>query len=251
MIYRLLASILLLFAASATLADCEPLTGLPAVIDAPGHYCLDAPATAAIVFDEAILIEAGNVTLDLNGHSLTNVGTEDGACHEDLLNAKTVGIRIASVTNVTVRNGSVACFGRGIEGQSSCDGCAVGHTIENMNVHDSGEKGIILNAWNATVRGNHVFRTGLAEDVVFAAGIEVLGSGNAIVDNDVMSVSGTNASGITTAVGEANLVAGNRVQQSEYGFLMFGGSAVRFRDNLTADVRRAYAGPGIDLGNND
>lgn len=179
------------------------------------------------------------------------VGNDSGARDDDLLNARTVGIRIASVTNVTVRNGTVACFGRGIEGLSTCDGCAVGHTIENMNVHNSGEKGIILRAWNATVRGNHVFQTGLAEDVTFAAGIEVRGSGNAVVDNDVMSVTDVNSSGIITAEGEANLVVGNRIQQAEYGMLLLGGSAVRFRDNLTADVSRVELGPGIDLGNND
>jgi hypothetical protein len=250
MIHRLLPTLPLLIAASAAVADCEPLTDFPAVIDEPGHYCLTGPASVATSSGVAVLITAGNVTFDLQGNPLTNVGIDTGDCYEDLLDTPTVGIRIDSVNNVTVRNGSLACFGRGIESLSECNGCNFGHTIEHMNVHHSGDKGIRLKAWNSTIRGNHVFITGL-EGASYPAGIEVYGSGNAIVDNDVMSVTGTIASGISTLGGEANLVAGNRVQQADYGFLMFGGAAVRYRDNLTADVGRAYLGPGIDLGNND
>ncbi len=239
-------------AALAAYADCKPLNRFPATIDAPGHYCLDAPANVRISSGEAIFVDAGNVTLDLNGFALTNQGGADGYCPNELLDTPTVGIRISgSVANVTVRNGSVACFGRGIEGVSACDGCSIGHTIENMNVHQSGSYGIFLDAWNATVRGNHIFRTGLARGVEFAAGIQVQGSGNAIVDNDVMSVVGENSIGIGTSNGNAALIAGNRVQQTQYGFRLFGGSAVRFRDNLTAEVSRAYVGQGVDLGNND
>lgn len=175
-----------------------------------------------------------------------------GACSNDLLNAPTVGIRITGIaTNVTVRNGTIACFGSGIEGVNACESCSLGHTIENMNVHHSGKYGIFLDAWNSTVRGNHVFRTGLAREVEFATGIKVQGSGNAIVDNDVMRVTGAKSTGIGVARGNANLIAGNRVQQAEFGFRLFGGAAVRFRDNLTAEVSRAYVGQGIDLGNND
>lgn len=252
MMYRLLSTALLLATASAALADCKPLTRFPATISAPGHYCLDAPATTRISSGEAIFIDAGNVSFDLRGHSLTNAGDATGNCPNDLLDAPTVGIRITgNVTNVTVRGGTVACFGRGIEGVSACDGCSVGHTVENMNVHSSGSYGIFLDAWNSTVRGNHVFRTGLARGVESATGIKVQGSGNSIIDNDVMFVVGKESVGIGTADGNAALIAGNRVQQAHYGFRLFGGSAVRFRDNLTAEVSRAYVGQGIDLGNND
>lgn len=252
MLYRLMTTTLLLSIASATMADCKPLNAFPAVIDAPGHYCLDAPANTRIASGEAIFIDAGNVTLDLNGQTLSNGADENGYCSNDLLSAPTVGIRITgNTTNVTIRNGTVACFGRGIEGVSACDGCAVGHTVSDMNVHHSGSHGIFLEAWNATVRGNHVFKSGLARGGEFATGIQVQGSGNAIVDNDVMGVIGESSTGIAVANGNANLITGNRVQQARYGFRLFGGSAVRFRDNLTAEVSRAYVGPGVDLGNND
>lgn len=251
MIQRPLSIFPLLFAASAVQADCDPLTRFPAVIDAPGHYCLDAPATTRLTSGEAIFIDAGNVTLDLEGNTLANGADETGACPNDLLDAPTVGIRITgTATNVTIRNGSVACFGRGIEGVSACSGCSLGHTIESVNVHHSGSYGIVLDAWNSTVRANHVFRTGLARGVEAATGIKVQGSGNSIVDNDVMFVVGKESVGIGTAGGNANLIAGNRVQQAHYGFRLFGGSAVRFRDNLTAEVSRAYLGQGTDLGNN-
>lgn len=250
--FRIIALLAVALAAPIVQADCKPLTRFPATISTPGHYCLDAPASVRITAGEAIFIDAGNVTLDLGGFTLTNQADVDGYCSNELLEAPTVGIRIAgAVTNATVRNGTVACFGRGIEGVSACDGCSIGHTIEDMNIHQSGTHGILLNAWNATLRGNHVFRTGLARGAEFATGIQVQGSGNAIVDNDVMVVTGENSVGIGTANGNAALVAGNRVQQAEYGFRLFGGSAVRFRDNLTAEVSRAYAGQGVDLGNND
>lgn len=250
--YLLFAIVLLLLATSAAMADCKPLSRLPAVIDHSGHYCLAAPANTRITTGEAIFVDAGNVTLDLSGYALTNGADETGACSNELLDAPTVGIRITGVaTNVTIRNGTVACFGRGIEAVNACENCSLGHTVEDMDVHHSGTHGIFLDAWHSTVRGNHVFRTGLARGVEYAAGIHVQGSGNAIVDNDVMSVVGENSVGIGAARGNANLIAGNRVQQAQYGFRLFGGSAVRFRDNLTAEVSRAYVGQGVNLGNND
>lgn len=252
MMNKLLSTAVLLSMASTALADCKPLSHFPAEIDEPGHYCLDAPVTTGISSGEAVFINAGNVTFDLKGHSLSNAADHTGACPNELPGAPTVGIRITgNVNNVTIRNGTVACFGRGIEAVYHCENCSVGHTVEDMNVHSSGEYGIFLDAWNATVRGNHVFRTGLARGVEFATGIHVQGSGNAIVDNDVMYVTGERSIGIGVARGNANLIAGNRVQQVQYGFRLFGGSAVRFRDNLTAEVSRAYVGQGMDLGNND
>ncbi len=56
--------------------------------------------------------------------------------------------------------------------------------------------------------------------------------------------------GVVTAGGNANLVVANRVQQVDTGFVLFGGSAVRFRDNITAEVAVGYFGRGADLGNN-
>jgi hypothetical protein len=70
------------------------------VIDAPGHYRLGGDAVGA--GSPLIRIAAGDVTLDLGGHTLSmqpaTAGTSAGA---------STGIEINSVSNVTVTNGSL------------------------------------------------------------------------------------------------------------------------------------------------
>ena len=69
-ITRLIISLLLATLATSVQAEtinCTPITSLPATIDAQGLYCLTGNLATGQTSGNAIIINANNVTLDLNG----------------------------------------------------------------------------------------------------------------------------------------------------------------------------------------
>ena len=113
-----------------TLQEVEPRTpvqSLPSggtavhVISQPGSYYLTGNITG-VSGDNGILIDASDVTLDLNGFALIGV---PGSSH---------GIRVnAAQTNLTIRNGVVKAWGgSGIEAST-----AANSTVEDVHVSDN------------------------------------------------------------------------------------------------------------------
>lgn len=247
---------LLLFAtffAQTVIAKCQVIDRVPATITKSGNYCLNQTLESQQDSGPAILVLANNVNLNLRGHSLSNRLASDGFCLNANADDPTIGIQVVAATNVRIRNGQLHCFRTGVRINGSdpnCNDCSYGNSVQNLTVNTSYAKGIFVRGSQTVIKNNHIVNTGGARETV-PAGIHMIGSGNTVKNNDVMDVRGRNATGIITAVGFANLVVNNRVQQSEYGFRLFGGNAVRYRDNLTAGVDFAYFGQGQDLGNND
>ncbi|MGH7133553.1 MAG: hypothetical protein ACREJO_16605 [Phycisphaerales bacterium] len=81
----------------AKVAAPDGVTALPPeilTITAPGYYRLTGPRSGA---GAMLLIAASNVTVDLNGHTLTSTSTSSGV------------VEVSGVqTNITVRNGTLA-----------------------------------------------------------------------------------------------------------------------------------------------
>ncbi len=104
--------------------------GFPFKITEPGSYQLkgNLVVTAA---DTAIAISVGNVTLDLNGFSITGPGPTVGLYGVANSNA---------VTAVSVRNGTISGFSYGINlgGPTSPKGGVTGAIVQNMTVYDNG-----------------------------------------------------------------------------------------------------------------
>ncbi|MFN7972324.1 MAG: hypothetical protein U0166_08235 [Acidobacteriota bacterium] len=128
-----------------TLTEVEPRTAIPAgtgtfTISAAGSYYLTGDRS--VTSGDGIVIGASNVTLDLNGFTLSGApGTGDG-------------IRLsAAFTRVTVKNGNVASFGGdgvGFDLPNNCGDC----TIENVAAGGNSGLGITLDI-NGLIRGCH------------------------------------------------------------------------------------------------
>ena len=91
-----------LLPASAVRADttvCTPITSVPFTVSQSGVYCLDRNLTTAAGASHAIQISADDVTIDLNGYTLSGSGGTS---------TTTVGIAASGVNrrNITVRNGT-------------------------------------------------------------------------------------------------------------------------------------------------
>lgn len=243
--------LVLLLAQAASAKDCDRIQRVPAVIEKPGAYCLARTLETDLSRGAAIEIRASNVHLDLKGNTLGN-RVDRGACLNGNEDNPTVGIRAVGANNVTITGGTIHCFSAGIEifaEDLNCLSCSFGHTIRDVNLKELFAAGVLVRASQSTIEHNHVFRIGGNRDRE-ARGIIVNGSGNTVRGNDVQFLFGARNTGIAAAGGNANLVVENRVQQAETGFALFGGQAVRYRDNLTAEVGFGYFGNGQDLGNN-
>ena len=87
-----------------------PITGLPYTISAPGTYILAADLPFSTPGGTAITIGASNVILDLGGHKITNFSPPSSTTP-----ASGVYASAGRLSNVTVRNGTIAGFDTGIE----------------------------------------------------------------------------------------------------------------------------------------
>jgi hypothetical protein len=81
-------------AASAWAAAPTPISGCPYTITAPGNYILAKNLTSA---GTCIAIQAANVAIDLQGHTITGSGTG-------------LGITATQVDNLVIANGTVQNF---------------------------------------------------------------------------------------------------------------------------------------------
>lgn len=116
-----------------TLDQIEPRTrvpSLPFTISAPGSYYLTTNLVG-VSGNSGITISSGNVTLDLNGFSLTGVPGSLSAI-----------IFSAAQTNVTIRNGSMS--GWGADGVNASSGPYTSRNLvcENLTIYGNTGSGI-------------------------------------------------------------------------------------------------------------
>jgi hypothetical protein len=130
-------------------AFAHPIVG-PTVIDRPGSYVLlrsfslNHPGTA-------IAIVASNVSLDLNGHTITGPGNKQGT-----------GIRITQSGGVRVHGGTLSRFGTGVDVTNSHNVSLRGLQINGQDLGGPppGEVGVlIVNSRNVVAEHNVVSRT--------------------------------------------------------------------------------------------
>jgi parallel beta-helix repeat protein len=177
--------------------------GFPYTIAASGSYRLTGNLTVPASKD-GIDVGVSNVTIDLNGFSITGSGS-------------TLGINSEVETEVTVKDGTITGFGIGVAlggnsivksvhaDSNSSDGIFVqqGNTvIEGCTANSNGLDGIFCEASGCTISGNSVNGN-------VGVGIFVLASGGLILRNTINGASsGINASDATTGYGE-NVLNGN------------------------------------------
>jgi hypothetical protein len=236
--------VLLVVVAGAGVAGagpCTPITSVPTVITTQGVHCLTQNLTTGITSGNAITVGVNNVTVDLNGFTLAHTGSAD-----------VNGIAATGRHNVTVTNGTIRGFRRGVNILTS-----EGTVIEGVRADQNELSGFVVGGNGNIVRNNQVVATGPPPTLPNAIGIDIFpGTGASVVDNDVAQTTGAGGGqGAAIRVNATNaLVDGNRLTQASIGILFQGVTGTgRYRDNLTSGVSTPFLNQGstIDSGGNN
>jgi hypothetical protein len=145
--------------------------GFPYKISAPGSYRLSGNLVVKSANTTAIAIDASNVTIDLNGFSITGPGPSLGLYGVADLNPDTA---------IAVRNGAISGFSYGIQlaGSSGFKDAVTGAIIENLMVYDNAVG--ISAGLSSLVRNNVV--TGNTTDGILTRSLATI-TGNTVTDD--------------------------------------------------------------------
>jgi hypothetical protein len=193
-------------AARAETTDCTEITGVPYNITTAGVYCLKSSLTLGHV-STAIRVNASNVTVDLNGHTLD-------------LAAGAAGVGSSISSNVTVRNGTIRGGAFGVQLQATSGVVVSGNLVERLRVENSSHIGITVNGHGGAIRNNVVIgiggdAPGARYGIAASSGTGLRVSDNQVV-NMVVSATGGQVDAISVvdapgAVIERNLVSNTRL----------------------------------------
>jgi hypothetical protein len=234
--------------AAAETTNCTVITALPYTISASGTYCLNADLQFPNGSGAAINIAASDVTLDLNGHQISNPAG---------LGTTALGIYANSRANLTVRNGTLSQFYQGVYLGDTSSGAVMSNAnvVEQLRVDNSRSIGITVRGRGNLVRGNLVIFTGgtSRDPNALAMGIWVDGNGARVLDNDVQQTFGQGAGyGAAIFVGSGDaLVVGNRLVSATYGVRFNSSGTGKYANNLTSSVTTPFAGGGVSAGGNN
>jgi hypothetical protein len=266
----LAAALLLGPSFDARAQGCTVLSTLPATISAPGSYCVQQDLSYSSLSGTAITVTSGHVVLDLGGHTIW--GSANPA-------STATGIYGSDLAHITIRNGKLSGFHRGIQLEGNIYSSASnGHLIEGVELIYSFYFGIRVVGIECTVRNNRLTPVGgttakgTNTDVF---GIEVFGSQNVISGNEVLGmvpvgtgvgyaifmnassytivegnrvIGGPGSSAIWAGSSLGVMVVNNRINYGSKG-VTYSASTGSYRDNLTVGVTYPYSG-GTDAGNN-
>jgi len=199
--YLTLTSLLLTAPSTwAETTNCTPITTLPTVITTQGIYCLTGNLVTSMASGNAIEIQTNNVVIDLNGWKLGGLAAGTGTF--------TTGIYANQRKTITIRNGTIRGFYRGIWlDDTSPYTTSQGHLIEDIRADKNTYMGIMIIGRGNIVRRNQVVDTGgsTAYSNMPAVGIVLNGPGGRILDNDISQTAGTGTgSGFGLNIGAAD-----------------------------------------------
>jgi Periplasmic copper-binding protein (NosD) len=194
--------------------------GFPYVITSTGSYRLTSNLTVSAASTDAIDVNAPSVTIDLNGFSIFSfVATSANAIS-------------GNYGGITVENGTVTGFGRGVSLSSQSIVRNV-HADSNSNVGIGVVSSSVVQGCTANGNGNY--------------GIVGSGSGDVISGN---TANGNGGVGVgIDALGNGSLVAGNTAVVNS-GFGLYLGSNTGYRENVMLDNTPNVGGTGTSMGNN-
>lgn len=145
------------------------------------------------------IISADDLTIDLNGHRV--IGPSD------LNTGNTIGIRIRSVRNLTLKNGSITGFATGIDANTYQGGTVSGllvhdnrgGLVESPHVVEHVGAGIFFNfASDVVLRDNRVLRNGPLAGMRLVNSWNLLVESNLIRENNVRNLTSTLAPNLVT-----------------------------------------------------
>ena len=232
--------------ARAETVNCTAITTLPFIITVQGIYCFTGHLSTGITSGNVIDIQTSNVILDLNGFKLGGLAAGVGTT--------AIGIHALDRQNITIKNGTVRGFLRGIQLETA--GASQGHVVEDIRADLNRFVGIEVAGTGNIVRNNQVVTTGGSTTLganASAQGILTAGSGPRVLNNDVISTfpAGTGvATGILFNGATGAFAVNNRITTAARGIAYDGGATGKYRDNLTFGVTTPYTG-GTAVGTND
>jgi parallel beta-helix repeat protein len=202
----LLAGSLVLLSASSSAADGVVLIdqatvmtsgGFPYKITEPGSYRLSGNLEVKAADTTAINIDASNVTIDLNGFSITGPGSSVGL----------YGIAdLGADTAVAVRNGTIAGFSYGLQlaGAGGLKDAVTGAIIENITVYNNGVG--ISSGHSSLLRDN--VATGNTSDGIRTRSYSTI-AGNTVTNNGDVGIATNCPSNLV-----GNIAVGNKANFS-------------------------------------
>ncbi len=235
-------SILGLSLANAETTNCTAITSLPYTVTTQGVYCFTDNLSTSISSGYAIAIYANNVTIDMNGYKLGGLAAGAGTLAD--------GIYASKRKNITIRNGTIRGFFRGISltGEFPFT-TSQGHVIQDILADQNTYIGFALQGRGMTIRNNRVVSTGGSTMVSGAHGIQVGGPGNNIIDNQVSTTTATGnggAFGIYPGSADYAMVKDNRVSDTSSPSGTSRGIYVAFsNDVIVRDNMISMAGHGV------
>lgn len=178
-------------------SPCGSTAGFPCIISAHGSYRLTGNLVVAGATD-AIDVNVGQVTIDLNGFSITGPGSSSGT---------PIGINAGTNTQVTLENGTITGFGTGVttgsisivknvHADNNAFGINAGNNsvVEGCTANNNSAIGIVGHA-GCVISGN-------AANGNTTNGIDCLGSGCLISGNTIVGANlGIGANDATTGYG--------------------------------------------------
>jgi hypothetical protein len=274
----LLAGLASLFSvhAFAESSHCTVISSVPTTLSKAGLYCLTEDL-AHSASGPAITIDADNVTVDLNGHTLRAIrspgvaevsyqgfavsGHKYFSIIDGVINGFTIAVFVSDTTKTKAAGGLVADL-RVLKSINplgiDCDGCVVRNNTIIDSKPISGQTnttviGIAVDGTGNQVTGNRVYGTVNGSTSYFAAaGIEVDGD-NSVVSNNYVSNETIDPNTVVYGTGTNMLLSDNQVQNVEYCYWLES-SSLKYRNNLSNGCVESFggfaAGQG-DLGGNN
>jgi hypothetical protein len=277
---RLFAALFALLIFRPALASADTTLGtaiatIPVTLSKSGVYHFTKNLSYSGSGGAAITVTVPDVVIDLNGFTLTNLY---GAA------TATSGVYCLGVNRVTVKDGTILGFRNGVNltGNNesatgllvvssfrtgiSVTGSNASITCNRVNVtggaSDSGillAAGISLTGTYGVIGQNQVERTYTTDTAKhFAAGIELNGCSNVVINNnqvlDVEPAAPANATSEGIAAGATSssdnvIILNNIVTTAEIGFDLSGGSSGSYGDNTTSGVATGYYNTGSGMAN--
>jgi hypothetical protein len=213
------------------------ITCLPYTITTSGTYVLDRSLDDNSSSAVAIQINAPNVTVDLNGNSINNLAAGP--------TTQALGINAFNQPNVTIRNGQIVGFFRGIEFDGQLESLpprSRSELVEDVRCAFNVDAGIFFTVtYNAVIRNCQIRNTGFSADGTIAnnqaIGIyDAQGFGNLIYQNNITQVTGT---GIN--LGPNDLADGNFVTAVTTGIFSADPSS-KLKNNTVTMAMTPYQG---------
>jgi hypothetical protein len=217
-------------------AACREIPAVPVHITKSGAYCLKQDLIAHLEPEEAaILVAADAVVLDLGGFTLSGRGG--------------FGVKGTGRSEVTIRNGTIRGFRRGVV----LEGSGGLHVVEGLKT-ESRDEGLRVEGRGNLVRANSIARHGTGPGLIVrgalarilqnevtlasvhaAAAIALLDAQGTIVEgNRVSGPRRSGSVGVAVTSGDGVLVLGNDLRSSEQGVVFEGGRGLS-HGNLEPD----------------